>query len=304
MAYYPKLWEFVDLLAIVLTMCAGGYLLKLRWARDGETVPTPVALLMWMGAFILYFLITLTFFNTTPDERKLTILMWCLLFWTVPVGYFSYMVVDSLAARSIDRISPFSPRIEAPSEYADARKLALRGDIDGAVRLYRNYHNAQPAAFFEAARLMKSAQRYEQATLLLEELRTRFQDDAGAWAEATYLLAKLHDQHLENRSEAIALLRQLLDRAPESRHGQLAVTEVARLVALEPEVPDDLEDAETAGQDPFYQHESAPAQGNGPSAPPGSGDGEAAAGEYRDPFYRVRAKPGGNPAGNGEQQEG
>ncbi|MCC6145606.1 MAG: tetratricopeptide repeat protein [Candidatus Hydrogenedentes bacterium] len=299
MIYYPKLWEFIDLLAIVLTLCAGGYLLRLRWVREGEPVPTPVALVMWMGAFLIYFFVTLTFFNTTPDERKLTILAWCLLFWFVPTGYFSWIVVTSFTERTIDRIGPLSGAIEAPSEFADARRLALRGDLDGAVRLYRTYADAQPSAFFEAARLLKSADRFDESILLFEEARQRFREDGNAWTEATYLLAKLYEVNLGNYPAAIAHFRDILQRFPSSRYGQLAVIDVARLVALQPEVPPDLDEEEAVKVDPFYDGRDVR----------NKADREAAkiavpAGVPPDPFYRPRAKADSGPVpasgGNGD----
>jgi hypothetical protein len=149
------------------------------------------------------------------------------------VAYYTVIMVNAISHRFVERIDPFSARIEDPSEFSEARKLALRGDIDGAVRVYRSYPEKAAEAHFEAARLLKSHDRFAEAAQLLEEVVSRFYGSRVIWADASYQLAKIYDNHLDRPGDGADLLRQILARAPETRFGQLANNEMARLRALD-----------------------------------------------------------------------
>ncbi|MFP4502806.1 MAG: tetratricopeptide repeat protein [Candidatus Hydrogenedentota bacterium] len=256
--YYPRFWEFVDLVAVAATLCLVNYLIRERWKRRQNAVPTLFAAGLWLFACAVCLSTALAFYDTTPDARKFPILMWSLLILAVPVAYYGYGVVDSFAVRSIDKISPFNARIEEPSEFAAARRMALRGDINGAVARYRQYHDNQAIALFEAARLLKSVDRYAEAVVLLEEAKQRFSHDHDVWAEATYQLAKIHESNLHERDAAADLLREVATHAADTRYGQLAAADIARLSALEGSAP---VPASNGGQplppDPFFVREDA-----------------------------------------------
>jgi tetratricopeptide (TPR) repeat protein len=237
--------------------------------------------------------VALAFYDTTPDARKFPVLMWTLLILAVPVAYYAYGFVDSFAVRSIDKISPFSAHIEEPSEFAQARRMALRGDIDGAVQRYRQYHDDQAVALFEAARLLKSVDRFVEASALLEEVKQRFPDDKAAWAEATYQLARIHESNLFERGSALNLLKEVANKAPNTRWGRLAAKDISRLSALEGIVAVNLPAVAARGaqlpQDPFFKREDARtrfeavAGNHAPAARPG----EAMPPEPpADPFYQ------------------
>ena len=254
--YYPKLWELFLLVLNVFLLIWAGNRIKRRWARSEDAMPVPLALGLWAGMFLFYILIAAAFYETAPDRHKLTILMWCLIFWWAPALYYTYMVVQALAVRSVERIGPFSAEIDDPSEFAAARKLALRGDIDGAVALYRGYKDNHTGALFEAARLLKSEKRYSEAEQLFEELMQRFESRERVWAEACYQLAKLKETCLQDAPGAVLLLRQVMRRTPESRFGQLAGADLARLHAFSIQL-DEEEDAASPPPlipaDPFFQ---------------------------------------------------
>lgn len=268
--YYPKLWELFLLVLNVFLLIWAGNLVKRRWTRSEDAMPVPLALGLWAGMFVFYMLIAAAFYETAPDRHKLTILMWCLIFWLAPAIYYTYMVVQALAIRSVDRIGPFSAKIDDPSEFAAARKLALRGDIDGAVALYRNYKENHAGALFEAARLLKAEERHSEAAQLFEELMQRFENKERVWAEASYQLAKLKETNLSDPAGAVFLLRQVMRRTPESRFGQMAGADLARLHAFSIRM-DEEEDAASPPQvlppDPFYQPRDtgSPADEDGPS---------------------------------------
>lgn len=281
MVYYPKLLEFLDLAAISVTLCFLNYFIRERWTRQHNALPLFAAVLLLVAASAVCLLVSFAFYEDAPVPRKLPVMMWCLLFFIPPVIYYAYSVMDALAVRTIDRIGPFSARIEDPSEFAQARRMALRGDIDGAVQHYRRYQRNDASALFEAARLLKSVDRYIEAALLLEEITTRFSENLTIWAEASYQLAKLHEINLGESATALTLMRNLMHRAPMTRFGQLAAADIARLQALEDRTRDEEEETVAAAADPFYksgltgalttaeagQQANGPAPEGGPGAP-------------------------------------
>jgi tetratricopeptide (TPR) repeat protein len=165
-------------------------------------------------------------------DRRATLLVWCFIFWIVPMYYFIAMMRESFAATTVEHIGPMSAHIEDPSQFAAARKLALRGDVDGAVSRYLSYTESKADAMFEAARLLKSEDRYEAAEAMLEQIAGEFTTDKVVWAEAVYQLAKLKEVAMGKPGEAMDCLRRLLQRAPETRFGELASADLSRLQAL------------------------------------------------------------------------
>ncbi len=250
---FPAWWEFGVLVLVVSCLVGGGHLTMRHWHDRNESVPVPVTLMLWVGMFVIYFSEVVLFYRASPDTHKLGILAWCLIFWTIPVTYFTYAIVTSLANSTIDRIGPYSARIEDPSEFASARKLALRGDVDAAVARYRDYRDNREAALFEAARLLKSESRYEEAAGMFAEIARDFNMTLPVWAEATYQEAKVLEVHLGRPKEAMALMRKVLNRAPESRFSQMASADLARLQVLDEDFLQALEGGEVvAPKDPFY----------------------------------------------------
>lgn len=260
--YFPHFWEFAAMAVYASAIVWLGWIVRQRWNRQGESVPIPVAGLMWIAMLGLYCIMPFTFyvtmapppppvsdlFDPTPlinyipqPDRRFTILYWCLLFWIIPLGYFTSILVNSLAVRSIDRIGPFSAHIDEPSEFAAARKLALRGDIDGAVAMYRSYTDDPSDALFEAARLLRSVDRFAEAAALFQEIATRFYGKKRVWAEAVYQVAKLQEAHLNAPDAAMANYRELLDRAPETRFGEMAMTDLSRMQVFQQDLSADDE---------------------------------------------------------------
>jgi len=267
---YPTLKELLILSVVIAELVGAGFLIKRRWTARNETVPLSVAVGLWIGMFLIYFSVVaiVTSIRTgelvarhgapappeaiveeldrapqaprpgelsamaDPRLQIITTLGWALLLWTIPATYFTWTIVTSLAARNVERIGPFSAKIEDPSEFAAARKLALRGDIDGAVSMYRTYRDNEVNALFEAVRLLKSEDRFAEASEVLKEIENRFHNRSRVWAEAAYQNARLLEGHLGQSREAEARLREILQRAPESRFAQLAGSDLARLQIL------------------------------------------------------------------------
>lgn len=256
----PTLLEFLALLGIVVCLIYVGHMIKGIWARENELVPIPAALIMALVMFVTYFVLVTMLYNRTGDNQRTNILMWSVFALAVPAFYYGRIIVESFATRVIDQVSPFSLRIEEPSEFAEARKLALRRDIDGAVKRYRAYLENTDAALFEAARLLKAEDRFAEAAALFQEIAERFYGKKVIWAEASYHLAKLREANLHQARDAMALLEEILERTPDSRFGQLAQTELTRMRSLY-----SLEEGARVGyaeptgaQDPFFEEDSQP----------------------------------------------
>lgn len=302
--YYPMAWELAILLLATIELVVAGTLIKRRWTSRNESVPIPVAVSLWIGMAVLYIALALTFYvNTYPDPRKLTVLMWCLIFWFVPIIYFTLTVTSSVAMRTIERIGPFSATIDDPSEFAAARKLAIKGDIDGAVARYRTYTDNQSGALFEASRLLKSEDRFAEAGALLEETAKLYYGRRKVWAEAMYQLAKLYEVSLSQPKKAMACYREIMGRASETRFGQLAGADLARIQVFDSDFLASLGDkGDASAQDPFYrQRELFEASETPPPAPKEEKKTKAPSPKpeeppedlplpAQDPFYAARLK--------------
>jgi hypothetical protein len=279
----PSFGEFTVIVLYTVGLILVGKLLKSWWERDNETVPIPVAIGMGAGMLAMFFLLVYVFYHRTADSHQtdsvvlydgrematfepggdyMGILVWCMIALVFPLFYYGLIIVNAFTSRVIDRVSPFGMQIHEPSEFAEARKMALRGDLDGAVKRYRAYLENTEDALFEAARLLRAEDRFAEAASLFLEISERFYGKKVIWAEAVYQLAKLRESNLHQAGEAMDLLRQVIERTPESRFGQLAKTDLVRMGALygseteaEPEV--EAEASNAATNDPFYVDKSA-----------------------------------------------
>ena len=229
----PSFSEFVALVVCVTVIIGVGHLIKRHWVGQNDSVPIPVAMMLWLGAFVAYMAVVGWFYFNSAPAHRITILLWCLVFWVPMAFYYTWTFATSLALRTIERIDPFSSKIEDPSEFAEARKLAIMGDIVGAVNMYRSYTENQAQALFEAARLLKAENLHLDAALMFEEIAERFEKNMDVWAEATYQLAKLQELNLGEPEAAMEQLKRVLGHAPATRYGQLAGADLARLQIMD-----------------------------------------------------------------------
>ena len=318
----PSPGEFAILVLYTGALILAGKLFKSWWTRNNETVPIPVALGMGISMIFMFLLLIVAFYNRsvssqeiikvvmedgremnaiTPDSRYFGLLLWCMIAFVFPLFYYGLIIVNSFASRVIDRVSPFGMQIHEPSEFAEARKLALRGDVDGAVKRYRAYLENTEDALFEAARLLKAEDRFAEAAALFQEISERFYGKKLIWAEATYHLAKLRESHLHQATKATTLFEHIIERTPDTRFGQLAQTELARMSHLYGTTTDaPTEKIDIAPlDDPFYDDEDARrpltveplgAEDNGRHHAPESDDNEDEEDlpvPSADPFYAV-----------------
>jgi tetratricopeptide (TPR) repeat protein len=268
--YYPSPLEMTILILMVAELLAICYLAKRYWERKGEVIPTTWAMILW-GTMVGAFAGALTIFYVVmpdpvyiddpfaranaelPTDPRLRLTLWAFFMWLIPMGYSINILRNSFSAFAVDHIGPLSGPIKDPSEFADARRLALRGDVAGAVAKYRAYDHNKAEALFEAARLLKSEDHFDEAAAMFEEIMKNTPGNRRIWAEACYQLAKIHELAKDNAPEAKRLLRLLLQRAPETRYGELASVDLARLQTIE-DILDDGEHVPVAApdSDPFF----------------------------------------------------
>ncbi len=268
--YWPTAGQFALLIASASILVAIGYSIKRRWAVNNDPTPPQWAVGLWIAMFLCYMEFTREFYQGVPDQEKVSILLWCALFWFIPAAYYGHMVLESFSTNITDHIGPFSAHIEEFSEFSSARRAALHGDIDGAVKLYRTYTSNQSSALFEAVRLLKTQGRPQEAVQLLEEMAERFVHQRLVWAEATYQLAKITETVLGNPSAAAGHLMEIIERVPDSRFGLMAINEIRHLkdaLAVE-ETEDEQEPADAPEPRPVTAVNAAAARAAAENARP------------------------------------
>lgn len=167
--------------------------------------------------------------SETPrgPSRLMTVLIFCLAFWTVPVAYFSNVFVQSVATRVVERRALIEMEIPDSDAYPEvegfyeAKELALLGNVEGAVHTH-SHSRKRIRGCFAAARLLEADGRYPEAAELLRELVRQTQQEERPWAEASYRLANLYQKHLERRSEAVDFYNKIVLRMPETEYGRMA----------------------------------------------------------------------------------
>lgn len=312
--YLPSVWEFIVMAGVPGLVLLAGYIVQRRVAGPGMPLPLPVALILFIGMVAAFFAMQFVLATAEPLQTRTAIEshantpmdfvkphaipttplpLWFFsgLFYLFPMAFYINLLRNSYATGIVDRIGPLSARIEDPSAFSSARKLALRGDVDGAVQMYRNYKENTCDALFEAARLLKAEDRFAEAAAVFQEIADKFYERRPAWAEATYQIAKINEQNLMNITYALELYRSILSRTPESRFAALAAHDVARLQVDDEDYAEDLVAVPTASaeKDPFFGKSRGPRAASEAAVASGNGDtaAEDAAEPIVDPFFQA-----------------
>jgi tetratricopeptide (TPR) repeat protein len=138
------------------------------------------------------------------------------------VGLFTAFFLMPLASERIARFFYDSPEEVEPDAGSHARALVAQGEYEEAMGAYLDLARAEPdnrLPVVEAMRLAreKLAQPEAAAAIIREAMARR------AWPEddeAYFLfrLVEITDDDLGRRDEAVALLRRVISRFPETRH--------------------------------------------------------------------------------------
>ena len=250
----PAWWKFLLLLAVVVELMAAGFFLKRKWLQAHDVLPLPGALSMWFAMSALYMLVASALYWSSGRAERGPILFWLFVFFVPLSIQYARNIAHSLSGFFVQRLSPMGAHIpEAPS-VGMARRSLLQGNIEEALQLFMEALGARQNALAEAARLLKSEERYEDAVPLYMELIERYREDRLIWSEAVYNLGKLFETHLNAPRQAAILYRQLIDEAPDSRFCHLAGADLARLQVMDEDFVKTLQEDDDyiADQDPFH----------------------------------------------------
>jgi len=120
---------------------------------------------------------------------------------------FGNTITDSLFASSMVT--------KAPHGYGKAKTLLVRGDVEGAIREYKIYFEADkaiPEPLFKAASLLIRAKRPKEAADMYRDLIRQFRDDIPVWSKAAFSLAQVLELHLFDKGAAEVLYKEILSR--------------------------------------------------------------------------------------------
>jgi tetratricopeptide (TPR) repeat protein len=261
--YYPTLFEFTALVATVLLVCGFGIIIFRKWTQRGLTPPLWLAAATWVAALGVHVLVvgylwgkagqgdepqelTVLLYSKPDASRELTILLYGLALWIPTVVYYSHVLLNSMATRSVEHLSWLGIPAGEFESYREARRLAAMGDIEGAVSVYQTYEEGRPRALLAAANLLELDGQFPRSAEILQKVISESGQETRYWAEASFRIAKLYEYHLGRQSQALALYNQIVERARNSEHGRLAASKIANLqtAGYEPTAGSDADEAE------------------------------------------------------------
>ncbi len=257
LAYYPDSAELALLLLSSYGLFAASWWLFQKVSVARATVPIWTASLIAFLAFTTFLGVTVTLWQTAdeqwvaamaeyenayaaaasageslpekPAPRTLMLMLYAAGLWFIPGVYYARQLVLAFSTRTIQTIAAIEQtEDETGTPFKQARDLAMRGDIDGAIARYRGYTERAKEARFEAAQLLEAEGRYRDALDFYIEIGDRHRDDIRAWAEAMFRRAKLLDSVFGDGDGARMLYERILDRASHTEFATLASTQLSR----------------------------------------------------------------------------
>lgn len=143
----------------------------------------------------------------------------------VPAIIYARFFLEAASTGGVEAIFGLDTGMAIDSDFSKAKALERGGDVEGALAQYRRYFNeapGSPQALFEIARLQTKEQRYDDGANTYREINSKFGKDDAIWARASFHLAELLEVNLGDQKAGHNLLRQILKRAPKTRHAQFA----------------------------------------------------------------------------------
>lgn len=230
-SFYPTFGEFMALAVLSVLLCAAGGLF-LAWTREkGSDQPSPLWLTVAVAAVtaVIYISTTWYLIEHVFWKRKLTMIAYAMAFWTIPLAFYTRLVMNALATTTVEKLSWLDAHVGDTSEFTMARELAEKGDIDGAVRVYRNYTKNKLGALNEAAHLLYVHHRVEDALNLYKDIAERFADNRPAVTNALFRQAQILEKDLGRMDEAQALYRRVYTQSPDSEQGRKSAEALRRV---------------------------------------------------------------------------
>jgi tetratricopeptide (TPR) repeat protein len=157
------------------------------------------------------------------EARHLHIFLYGIAFALLPLWFFARALAGSVSDQTIESAFAMDTVPGQRGPFRAAQALAMRGDIDGAVEQYRQYSFKQDEANLSAARLLQNDGRFADSAALYREIMENYPDTVRTWSEAAYELAKLKESVFGERSEALKLLGEVMERDVDGEYGHMAI---------------------------------------------------------------------------------
>jgi tetratricopeptide (TPR) repeat protein len=134
---------------------------------------------------------------------------------------FVFQVLPALANRFTHAVYDSAEMVEKDPMH-DARSLVAQGDYEGAIAAFREAAALDPLnrlPWVEIAKIQKD--NMEQPFAAIQTIRYALESQEWQVNDAAYFLfrlAELYDEHMSDRASAGAILQQVIDQFPETRH--------------------------------------------------------------------------------------
>lgn len=143
----------------------------------------------------------------------------------LPFSMYTSILIRTFSHGAADLIDGFQTAKPPETDFSKARALYVKGDTEGALRMCKEYfaeNPETPRALFEASRILMKEERREEAADFLRQILRHFEKNDGVWVKATYDLAGIYENHLDDRKTADYMLGEIVKRSPETETGRLA----------------------------------------------------------------------------------
>jgi len=143
----------------------------------------------------------------------------------VPTVLFGAILVEMVAQAGADGVLGLKGCCHLEPDFSRARALFERGDVNGALRAYRDYFRdnpGDPQPLFRAANMLTLEGRHAEARDLLREIQSRFSSRDEIWARASFRLAEMYRHQYKEADQAMCILRAVARRVPHTEQGLLA----------------------------------------------------------------------------------
>ncbi|HIJ65811.1 MAG TPA: hypothetical protein HPP77_07650 [Candidatus Hydrogenedentes bacterium] len=155
--------------------------------------------------------------DLSTAEGRLWVLVPFCAFGAAPALVCTKLILHAVSHSASSWLLGLSTARTPESDLSRARSRASRNDIEGAVSEYRAYFAVDervPRPLFEAAELLATHARFEEAAAMFRDIMRRFRDDARIWARAAYRLADLQENYLGEGDLARHLFGEIIRRSP------------------------------------------------------------------------------------------
>jgi len=159
--------------------------------------------------------------QTVEGERTLNGVLLAVLSAGLIGTFFVLQILPAFVQRATHAVYDSGEMVEKDVMH-DARSLLAQGEYEGAIAAFRTAADLEPTnrlPWVEIAKIYKD--HLEQPAAAVETLRLALENHEWPVNDAAYLLfrlAELYDECLADRNSAVAIMQQVIDQFPSTRH--------------------------------------------------------------------------------------